>query len=127
MILRAFLVALLIAVGEMINGNLRVRYFQRKLGRQKGKYVSFLIGILIIFILAWLCVPWIHPQNLYQCVQVGFIWLLIMTALDLYFGRFVFKFRWKKILDDFNPLKGNLLGIGMLLLLCAPSIIFILT
>ena len=49
-----------------------------------------------------------------------------MTALDLYFGRFVFRLPWRKIRDDFNPLKGNLLGVGLVLLFLCPAIIFML-
>ena len=37
-----------------------------------------------------------------------------------------FKLPWKRILDDFNPYEGNLLGIGMVLLLCCPSLVFLL-
>jgi hypothetical protein len=47
-----------------------------------------------------------------------------MMSLDIYFARAVFKFEWGKALEDFNPLKGNLLGIGMLLLFLSPTIVF---
>ena len=35
-----------------------------------------------------------------------------------------FKMKWHNILADFNPLKGNLLSIGMLFLLLCPAIVF---
>ena len=126
MILQALVVGLLMAAGEVVNGNFRVRYLQRKLGREKGKKWSFLSGLLIIFIIAWLFFPWINPQSLSQCFQVGLLWVFIMLLLDLYFGRFVLKLSWEKILDDFNPLKGNLLGVGMVCLFFSPAMIFLL-
>lgn len=49
---------------------------------------------------------------------------MIMLGIDIYFGRYVFKFKWNKIVGDFNPLKGNLLGVGMLLLFLSLSIVF---
>jgi hypothetical protein len=126
MILRAILIGLIIAAGEVVNGNIRVRYLQRKLGRKKSRWISFFSGTTIFSIIAWLLLPWVNPENLLQCLLVGTIWVIVMTMLDLYVGRFVFKIPWKKILDDFNPRKGNLLGIGLLLLLCCPSAIFLL-
>jgi hypothetical protein len=126
MISRALIVGLLIAAGEVANGNIRVRYLQRKLGRRKGKRLSFLLGVGIFFFLAWLFLPWIDPETIPQCFLVGLVWVIIMTILDVSFGRFVFKLSWQKIRDDFNPAKGNLLGIGMVLLLCCPAIVFLL-
>jgi hypothetical protein len=40
------------------------------------------------------------------------------------FGKYVFKLKWNKIVDDFNPMKGNLLGLGMVLLFFSPAIVF---
>lgn len=126
MILRAIVVGLLIAVAEVLNGNLRVRYLQRRFGRKTGRLLSFATGLCLFASIAWFLLPWIAPQTIFQCLQVGLIWLIMMTALDLYFGRFVFRLPWGKIRDDFNPLKGNLLGVGLVLLFLCPSFIFLL-
>lgn len=126
MIIRALIVGLLIAAGEVVNGNFRVRYLQRKLGRKRGKQWSFLTGVMLFSIIGWLCLPWVDPENLSQCFLVGLVWVIVMTSLDVYFGRYVFHYSWKRIVDDFNPLRGNLLGIGLLLLLWFPTIVFLL-
>ncbi|WP_099237767.1 hypothetical protein [Synechococcus sp. BDU 130192] len=126
MIFRALLVGILIAFGEIINGNFRVRYLQKKFGRRTGKNISLCSGILLFTLIAYFCLPWIKPQNLLECAGIGLIWVMVMLSLDLYFGRVVFRLPWQKIVDDFNPLKGNFLGIGMLVLLFCPSIIFLL-
>lgn len=126
MILRAIIVGLLIALAEVLNGNLRVRYLQRRLGRERAKPCSFVTGLCLFTVLAWCLLPWIAPQSIFQCLQIGLLWLILMTALDLYFGRFVFRLPWWKIRDDFNPRKGNLLGVGLVLLFLCPTIIFII-
>lgn len=126
MTLRAIIVGLLIALAEVLNGNLRVRYLQRRLGRTRAKRCSFVTGLCLFSVIAWFLLPWIGPQSVFQCLQVGLVWLILMTALDLYFGRFVFRLPWWKIRDDFNPRKGNLLGVGLVLLFLCPAIIFIL-
>ena len=126
MIVRAFLVGILIAFGEIMNGNLRARYLQKKFGRRKGKNISLGSGIILFTLITWFCLPWIKPQNLLECAGIGLIWVMVMLSLDLYFGRYVFRLPWQKVMDDFNPLKGNFLGIGMLVLLFCPSVIFLL-
>jgi len=125
MILRAFLVALLIAMGEIANGNFRVRILQRKFGRKKGKQISFFSGVTIFALIAYLLVPWIQPQSIGECLGVGLIWVAVLTLVDLYFGKYVFRFSRTKIFQDFNPLKGNLLGVGMLLLLLLPMLVYL--
>jgi membrane-bound metal-dependent hydrolase YbcI (DUF457 family) len=126
MLLKTIAVWLLIAAGEVLNGNLRVRYLQRKFGRHRGKQISFFSGVLIFYLIAWLCLPWIGPQTIAECLVVGLVWVCLMTLLDIYFGRFVFRYSWQKVIDDFNPKKGNLLGVGMVLLLFCPTLVYLL-
>ena len=38
---------------------------------------------------------------------------LFMGLFDIIVARFIVKVRWETILDDFNIVKGNLLGLGM--------------
>jgi hypothetical protein len=53
--------------------------------------------------------------------------MLLMLCVDIYFGRYVFRVKWIKILEDFDLRKGNLLGIGMGLLFFCPTIVYLLT
>lgn len=126
MLFKTFIIWLFIAAGEVLNGNVRVRYLQRHFGHRRAKQISFFFGVIIFYTIAWFFLPWIGPQDIYECFIVGLIWVFLMIALDLYFGKVVFRLSWTKILDDFNPKKGNLLGIGMVLLLLCPVFIFLL-
>jgi len=45
---------------------------------------------------------------------------LFMGLFDAAVGRFIVKARWDAILDDFNIMKGNLLGLGMLAMAFCP-------
>jgi len=117
-------VALLLVIGEIINGNIRVRILHRMYGKKKAKTISFFSGTAIIFVITWLTLGWISPNHYLDCLTIGGIWLVIMVCLDIYFGKYVFKFNTRKIAEDFNPLKGNLLGVGMVLLFFMPCIVF---
>lgn len=124
MLLKTLAVGLLLAFSEVVNGNIRVRFLHRLYGKKRAKTISFFSGATIIYAISWFTLPWISPANYFDCYKIGFVWLVIMLGLDIYFGRNVFKFKWRKRIDDFNPLKGNLLGVGMLLLFLSPSIVF---
>jgi hypothetical protein len=43
-----------------------------------------------------------------------------MLIFDLVLGRLVFKVRWLTIVDEFNIFKGNLLGVGMIVMAFCP-------
>lgn len=124
MLLKTIIVGLLLAFGEVVNGNIRVRILHRSCGKKRAKTISFFSGVAIIYAISWFTLPWISPANYFDCYKIGLAWLMIMLGLDVYFGRRVFKFKWRRIIEDFNPLKGNLLGVGMLLLFLSPSIVF---
>lgn len=124
MLFKALIIGLLIALGEVINGNIRVKLLQKKFTLKSAKKLSFLSGVTIIFIICWVTLPLIAPKNYEDCLMIGSLWFIIMLCLDIYFARYVFKMKWHNILADFNLLKGNLLSIGMLFLLLCPAIVF---
>jgi hypothetical protein len=126
MLIKSFIIWIFIAVGEIINGNIRVRYLQQKFGKNRAKKISFFSGIAIFTTIIWFSLSWIGPSNLYQSFGIGLFLMLLMILLDIYFGKYIFRYSWKKIAEDFNPNKGNLLGVGMLILLICPAIIFLL-
>jgi hypothetical protein len=124
MLLKALAIGLLLALGEIINGNIRVRVLHRSYGQRRAKTLSLLSGIAIIFAIAWLALPWVAPTNYLDCFKLGLMWLMIMLSLDIFVGRYLFKYKWQRIFDDFNLFKGNLLSVGMLILFICPSLVF---
>jgi len=124
MLLKALAIGLLLALGEIINGNIRVRVLHRLYGQRRAKTLSLLSGIAIIFAITWLALPWVTPTNYLDCLKLGLVWLMIMLSLDIFVGRYLFKYKWQRIFDDFNLFKGNLLSVGMLILFICPSLVF---
>ena len=126
LIFKSLAIGLLIALGEVLNGNIRVRLLHRRFGKKRAKLISFFSGTVIIYSICWLTLPWLAPSSQLDCLKIGSVWLIIMLALDIYFGKYVFRMKWQKVWEDFNPVKGNMLGVGMLLLFASPVVIFIL-
>ena len=127
LVAKAIAIWILIAAGEILNGNFRVRFLHRKYGINHAKKISFLTGITIIYTICWYTLPWVNPSSLQDCFLIGLIWMLLMLCVDIYFGRYVFRFKWIKIFEDFDLRKGNLLGVGMGLLFLCPTIVYLLT
>ena len=124
---RAIAVWALIAAGEILNGNFRVRFLHRRYGIKRAKTISFFTGIAIIYTICWFTLSWINPANIQDSFSIGLIWMILMLCMDIYFGRYVFRFKWNRILEDFDLRKGNLLGVGMGLLFFCPTIVYLLT
>lgn len=122
-LLRAVVVALLLAAAEVAQGALRVRFLNRPLGDRRARQVGVLTGSLLILALAWVSVPWIAAPTAAAWCGVGGVWLTVMLALDLYFGRVVFRVSWERLAAEFDPRQGGLLALGMLVLLVAPVLV----
>ena len=51
---------------------------------------------------------------------IGFLWLVLMLAFEIAFGRLVFRASWQRLASDFDFRKGGLLSIGTLILFASP-------
>ena len=122
LIFRAFLIGILIALMEVLFGILRQRLLNRRVGDHKARQIGVGISCLFIFLIACLVLPWTGAAKFSDLIFLGLIWLALMLAFDLAVGRILFHFPWKRIRADFDPRRGNLLGIGMLFLFIAPSL-----
>jgi hypothetical protein len=120
MLLKAFIVWVVIAAAEVGNGIMRVSLLNRRVGDRRARQIGVFTGSAIILAIAWLSAPWVGASSQGQCFAVGGLWLGLMLAFDIVFGRLVFRASWKKIAADFDLRKGGLLGIGMTILFLAP-------
>jgi len=123
MLIKIFLGFFLIALTETINGMFRVKVLQ-KLSKKYAKTISFLLGSFAIIVLNLLLLPWIQPLNLAEAFFVGFIWGLLMIYYDIIVGKVLFKLSFERIMEDFNIFKGNLLSLGILLIMILPAVLF---
>jgi hypothetical protein len=123
MLLRALIVWLLIAGIEILQGILRVRLLNRRVGDHRARQIGVGTGSAAILLVAWFAVPWIGAQTLGELLGTGFLWLVLMLALDVGFGCWVFRMPWKRIAEDFDLRRGRLLAVGMLILFLAPLLV----
>jgi len=88
-----------------------------------ARRIAVFSGSVIILVIGWISIPWIAPASLTDGVIVGALWLVLMLCYDIGLARFVFRMPYSRILADFDIRKGNLLGIGMMILFATPILI----
>ena len=120
MFLRGFLIWALIAACEVIHGVLRVKFLNRRVGDHRARQIGVGTGAALNFFLTWLTWPWLGAGTTGELLGVGALWLVLMLAFEVGFGRIGFHFSWPRIAKDFDPRRGGWLGLGMLLLFLSP-------
>ncbi|MFZ5949302.1 MAG: hypothetical protein ACOYXC_01245 [Candidatus Rifleibacteriota bacterium] len=124
LVLKSILLFFAIAVGEVVNGILRVKFLNPRFGDFRSRQIALIPGLTIIYSIGWFMLPWVNPFNIQEAFLVGFILLMGMMLFDVFFARYVFKFSWQRVADDFNVLKGNFLPVGMAGLFFMPPVLF---
>ena len=122
-VFRAFLIWLLIAAAEVMHGIVRVRLLNRRVGDHRARQIGVFTGSGIILVISWFTVPWLGASTTGELFAAGLLWLALMLALEVGFGRLVLRASWQRIAADFDFRQGGLLSIGMLVLLLAPVVI----
>jgi hypothetical protein len=123
MLVKAFVIWLVIAAAEVAQGAFRVRFLNRSFGDRRARQLAVFSGSAIILFITWWLLPWTGAATANEQLGIGFLWLVLMLAFDIAFGRWVFHASWSRIAADFDPRKGGLLGLGMFILFLAPLIV----
>ena len=117
---KALLIGLLIAAAETIQGILRVRWLNRRLGDKRARQLAVVPGSLVILLIAWWFTPWIGIRTPLDAFATGLLGVGLMLAYDVSLGRLVFHFPWSRLRADLDPRQGGMLGLGMIVLGLAP-------
>jgi len=120
MMFRALIVWLLIALAEVLQGILRVRFLNRRVGDHRARQIGVFVASAIILVITWIAIPWVGTGHAPDLLGIGMVWLVLMLALDIGFGRLVFHASWDRIFAELDVRRGGLLGFGMLVIFFAP-------
>jgi len=123
LLLKALAVWLLIALTETLQGILRVKLLNRRIGDRRARQLSVITGSLFVLLIGWLTLPWIAPSTDRQSLTVGGLWLGLMLTFDFALGRLLMRASWSRLLEDFDLRRGGFLGFGMTVLFLTPLLI----
>jgi hypothetical protein len=111
---------ILVAASEMLNGIARTIFLNKRVGVMNAKRISLLPALALCLLICYYYVPFLHIRNDGGLLVLRISLSLFMGLFDIIVARFIVKARWETILNDFNIKKGNLLGLGMLVMAWCP-------
>lgn len=121
--IKIFCLCLLLASVETLHGIARTIFVVPKIGNKRAKQYSVISGTLLAFAVCYIMVPWLDINVEYQLLLVGIVLAVFMASFDIILARFVVKLKWKIIINDFNPVKGNYLIFGLIVLIIIPYVV----
>ena len=110
----------LVAASEMLNGIARTIFLNRRVGVMNAKRISLLPALALCLLICYYYLPFLNIRTDAGLILLGIALSLFMGLFDIIVARFIVRTRWETILDDFNIRKGNLLGLGMLVMAFCP-------
>lgn len=117
MILRALVIWAVIALAEVLHGELRMTLLNPPIDGRRARQIGVFTGSALILLIAWLTIHWIGVATIGRCLAVGAVRLALMLTFDIAFGWLVFRASWRRFATDFDLRRGGLLALGMFILL----------
>lgn len=122
MVFRAIAAWLVLIVAESIHGALRELWLRPNVGDLRARQVALLTGSVIVLGIAYAFLPWLRATSRRARWLVGALWMGLTLAFELSLGRLVLGYSWDRLLEDYDPMRGGFLSLGMLVLLLSPHI-----
>ena len=91
------------------------------IGDLRAHQVGILVGCLIVFVIAWVCIRWVGAGSFSEQLKVGAFWTVLMVIFELGLG-LAFGYSQERILLDYNVVEGRLMIFGMGFMLFAPAL-----
>lgn len=120
-LLRAILVWALIMLGESAHGVLRRLLFDADV-LFALRQVSVGVGVLIVFALTWVCLPWLRLRSAGGALAVGGVWVVLTLAFEFALGRVV-GLSWSQILAEYDLAQGGVMVLGLLAMGLTPWLV----
>jgi hypothetical protein len=119
---RAVGIWLLLVAVESVHGVLRRLVLEPQIGDLAARQLSVFTGAVIIVFVLWLTLPWLGPQSDRRWWELGLLWLTLTLAFEITLGRAA-GMSWDRIASDFDPRRGGILALGMIVILVAPRVL----
>lgn len=121
--LRIAALALGLAAAETLHGIARMTLLVPKVGLRRAQRLGIVTGSLLAVGICRLGVPPLGLRSPGSLLALGLGLSAFMAAFDLALARWVARRPWPRVWEDFDPRKGNLLVLGLLVLTLAPWLV----
>jgi hypothetical protein len=123
-LIRAFVVWFAILLLAVVNGALREKILNPRLGEASGHVVSTLILSILVVIVSLLSISWIGPANFRAAVIIGILWLFLTLVFEFLAGHYLFGTSWDKLLADYDLSRGRIWPLVLFTTLVSPTVLF---
>ena len=121
-LVRAVTVWIVLLITAVANGAVREFAFVPRMGEATGHVLSTVTLCFAILLLSWLTIGWIRPRSARDAWTVGVLWLFLTLAFEFLAGRYVFGHPWRRLLADYNVLRGRVWILVLVTTLVAPVV-----
>jgi hypothetical protein len=118
---RASAVWLLIIFAESVHGTIRQLLIAPLIGDFTARRISFFVGIILIFGIAYFSIRWINAPSLKSLYITGFLWMILTALFEFGLG-WCLNYSPERIFEDYDLTRGGLMGFGLLFMIFAPSL-----
>ena len=125
-LVRVLALCVVLAGAETLHGIARTVWLVPRIGKERALKLSIVTGSLLAFGVCFALVPGVGLQGLREHFYLGAGLALFMAGFDLAMGKLLLRRSWKKALADFDPSTGNLLIVGLALLVTFPALVSLL-
>jgi hypothetical protein len=121
---RAIAIWLLMMLIETVHGVLRAMLLVPRVGDLLARQIGVFTGSLLILAVTYLSLGWLRLDWPRLRLVAGIVWVFLTLAFEVVLGRFVLGYPWSRLAADYNLARGGLMGLGLLVMLFAPSIAY---
>jgi hypothetical protein len=121
---RAVTVWLLMMLIETVHGVLRAMLLVPRVGDLPARQIGVFTGSLLILAVTYLSLGWLRLDWPRLRIVVGIVWALLTLAFEVLLGRILLGYPWSRLLADYDLARGGLMGLGLLVMVFAPSIAY---
>ena len=119
-LVRGFAVWLVIVFVESVHGTLRQLFLAPLIGDFPARRIAFFVGMILIFLIAFVFIRWIRAENVKKLFAVGLMWAVLTLLFEFGLGIFVLNYSRERMWEDYDVSRGGLMGFGILFMFFAP-------
>ena len=97
-----------ILVLASLNGAVRDLLLAPRLGDPVARAISTVVLCLLIGLVTWFTIGWIHPATPRQALSIGGLWVALTLAFEFLAGHYLFHKPWAALLADYDLSRGRI-------------------
>jgi hypothetical protein len=95
--------------------------FLNELGSHQLSTLTLMIWMSLY---SWFIYSMLKINQIYEAWMVGIAWLILTILFEFLAGHYIFKNPWKKLMHDYNIIRGRLWGVFIVFITVLPYLIF---